>query len=84
MVPIESNPLQPIKSRGYTDVIHVSQVNKKLLTIYCRAELLKSTPDLEGVNVSEDRIITSLIRYYLGLEYFKLKSQTENDLGKSR
>lgn len=70
-------PQEEKKTRGYTDVIHVSQVNKILLTKHCRAELLEATPELHGIKLSEDRIMTSIIRYYLGLKYYEAKSKAE-------
>ena len=72
-----------VQKRGYTDVIHVSRVNKLLFKIYCKKELIEASPELEGMNISEDRVMISLIRYYLGGKYYDLKSKVENELDRT-
>lgn len=65
--------------RGYTHTVHISKLNKKLLTA-CKKELMSVNPEFEGMKISDDKIMTSLIRYYLGLKYYAIKSEAENEL----
>lgn len=70
--------------REYTHVVHVSQLNKILLTKHCREELFYNIPELRETKVSENRIVTALIKYYLGGNYFDIKSKVEHEIEASK
>lgn len=57
--------------KNYSARICCSDLNKHLINTICRKKLLNSKPELEGMVVPENRIITSMIKVYTG--YISLK-----------
>lgn len=62
--------------KNYSSRICVSELNKHLINTICKDKLIKSKPDLEGMKISENMIITSMIKNYTG--HISLK-QFEDD-----
>lgn len=59
-----------------------SSFNKHLINTVCREQLIKVKPDLEGANITEDMILTSMIKNYTGKVTLQdLKEEFENGAG---
>lgn len=66
-----------VETLGYTEIIHISKLNKRLLRSKCKDKFLENNPALHGVRITDNMIMTSLIKYYLG--YISLEG-LENEL----
>lgn len=67
--------------KNYDARICCSRLNKHLINTICREKLLKNKPDLEGINISENMILTSMIKYYT--DYISLK-EFENEFNSNK
>ena len=66
--------------RDYSQLIHISPVNKKLLEIECRKRLIENNDEFsKDDKIPANRILSTLIKNYLGVSYFSLKSEYENE-----
>ena len=58
----------------------VSALSKHLVNTICKDKLLKGKPDLEGMRITEEMIIRSMIKFYTG--HISLK-EFEDEFNKS-
>jgi len=66
--------------KNYSSRICCSALNKHLINTICKDKLLENKPDLEGMKISENMILTSMIKIYTG--YISLK-EFEDEFNKS-
>lgn len=62
----------------------ISKTNKILIDTHCKAEFLRNHDELEGSYITTNQLITSMIRHYLGLEYYQLKAMVENEHNRNK
>lgn len=67
---------------NYTSRLCCSELNKHLINTICRDKLLIAKPDLIDVKVSENMILTSMIKSYTG--HITLKEFEEEFLKKKK
>ena len=60
------------------DTIKIRHIDKLMLKKYIRADFLEKNPNVSDSTFPE--LIDFLIKYYLGINYDKLKSELENEL----
>lgn len=60
---------------GYTETIHISKVNKSLMLNDVADRIKENNPVLEDRNLTQDHIMSFLIRAYLEYEYKELKAK---------
>lgn len=64
---------------GYTETIHISKVNKKLMLIDCQERIKENNPVLQDRNLTHNDIQSFLIRSYLEYDYNNLKKKYEDE-----
>lgn len=70
--------------RNCTDMIHCSKQNKILLSKHCLKVFLEEYPQLQGSHVTQNQLLTSLIRYYLADDYDACLSEVMHDIHAAR
>ena len=66
---------------NYSSRICCSALNKRLINTICRERLVKGKPEFEGIKISENMILTSMIKNYVGLISLK---QFEEDFNANK
>lgn len=68
------------KNREYSEIIHISPLNKKILLNEAKEKLVEDNPELAGTRITPNRIMTTLLKKHLGLTFFDIKRKYEHEL----
>jgi len=64
---------------GYTETIHISKVNKSLMQNEVAVRIKENNPVLEDRNLTQNDIMSFLVRAYLEYDYNELKKKYEKN-----
>lgn len=70
--------------KNYSERIAVSKLNKRLIRKECQIEFLKNNPHFKDIRITDNMIITALIKTYLGVFSFDGIENELNDKPKHK